>query len=198
MPANPTTIEVSDMISKKHLGLILATFAFVLIPCMSQSATVVYNRYNIHIYQSRGDWHASYANYTDPGSSHQIVPPNTPMTIDTWRNGFVIMTQAAPKRKIYFAYDDRRMNMSVATYIQTITSPKIISLEHLTPKDLEGVKDGKAMPGMTKQGVLAALGYPASHRTPSLQSNEWIYWRNRFRTLAVDFDVDGIVTQVRY
>jgi outer membrane protein assembly factor BamE (lipoprotein component of BamABCDE complex) len=47
--------------------------------------------------------------------------------------------------------------------------------------------------GMTKNGVRAALGYPATHRTPSLENQTWIYWTNRFQNYYVRFDKNGKV-----
>lgn len=162
-----------------------------------EAGQVVYNKYNIHTYDNGRDIRASYANWTDPGKGHGIVPPNTPLVIGKWRSGFTMETQTHPKKEIYFLYDDGRMRMTVADYIKAITSPAPISLEALTPLDLEGVKAGKALVGMTRQGVLTALGYPAQHRTPTLQSKEWTYWKNRFRTLVVVFDDKGVVREIR-
>lgn len=181
---------------RRILSLILAALLPLVWSIAAQAGSVVYNKYNIHYYGNNRDIKASYANWTDPGHGHGIVPPNTPMTIESWRRGFIIHTQTPPKKKIYFLFDEGRMKMNVATYIKDITAPAPISLEGLSPLDLEGVKSGKAMVGMTKDGVLTALGYPARHRTPSLQSNKWTYWKNRFTTLVVVFDDKGIVTEI--
>jgi len=163
----------------------------------AQAGGVVYNKYNIHIFSNNRDIKASYANWTDPGHGHGIIAPNTPMKIEDWHRGFIIHTQTQPKKKVYFLYDEGRMNMSVADYLKAITAPSPVSLEGLTPKDLEGVSAGRAMVGMTKDGVLTAMGYPARHRTPSLQDREWTYWKNRFTTLVVVFDDAGVVTAIR-
>jgi len=56
---------------------------------------------------------------------------------------------------------------------------------------------GQSLCRMTKQGVRVALGYPAARRTLSLEDNVWIYWHNRFQTVAVEFDPSGKVTQIR-
>ena len=40
---------------------------------------------------------------------------------------------------------------------------------------------------------MMALGYPATHRTPSLDSNTWVYWTNRFTTFEVNFNDKGLV-----
>ncbi|HDS15958.1 MAG TPA: outer membrane protein assembly factor BamE [Proteobacteria bacterium] len=82
--------------------------------------------------------------------------------------------------------------------MELILSAKPVSLKGLSEVDLKGVKAGKAYNGMTKKGVMAALGYPAAHETPSLDDNQWKYWRNRFRTVVVEFNTNGIVSNVRY
>ena len=33
---------------------------------------------------------------------------------------------------------------------------------------------------------------------PSLEGDTWIYWRNRFKTMAVEFDNDGKVKNIGY
>ena len=65
----------------------------------------------------------------------------------------------------------------------------------LSKVDQEGIKAGAAKVGMSKEGVILAIGYPPMHRTPSLQSDQWVYWRNRWATMQVVF-VDGKVSRV--
>jgi hypothetical protein len=65
----------------------------------------------------------------------------------------------------------------------------------LSPLDLDGIAKGKAMPGMTKQGVIYAIGYPPPHETPDLERDTWTYWTSRFDTIEVSF-ADGIVTAI--
>jgi hypothetical protein len=66
----------------------------------------------------------------------------------------------------------------------------------LSEKDQLGISQGKALVGMSKQGVIYAIGYPPLGATPSTDVNNWKYWFNRFNTFAVTFNADGIVTQV--
>ncbi len=67
----------------------------------------------------------------------------------------------------------------------------------LSKKDREGIKIGRAMIGMTKKGVLYAMGNPPRHVNPSLEAREWIYWRNRFKRTAISFDNKGKVTGIK-
>jgi len=48
-----------------------------------------------------------------------------------------------------------------------------------------------------KKGVRIALGYPAKHKTPSLDENTWTYWIDRFRMTAVVFGKNKRAVQIR-
>lgn len=58
--------------------------------------------------------------------------------------------------------------------------------------DQEGIQQGQVLPGMTKDALVIALGYPPEHATPTLQLEQWRYWRNRFNTVLVLFDGDKV------
>lgn len=164
----------------------------------------VYLRNNIHVQQqtSRGGdmvYRASYANYTDPGAGHLIIPVNTPVTITTASGirgkGILITTQDG--KAIQFEFNTKNMGMQPEQYFNLITSPSTTLISSLSSIDLKGIADGKAYTGMTKNGVRIALGYPAVHKTPSLESNSWTYWKNRFATTVVEFGNDGKVISIR-
>ena len=61
-------------------------------------------------------------------------------------------------------------------------------------QEQQAIKDGRVVPGMRKDAVIAAYGYPPSKFTPLLQtSNMWTYYgagRNRF---LVYFDGDKVI-----
>lgn len=54
------------------------------------------------------------------------------------------------------------------------------------------IEQGLVEPGMSKADVLLALGYPPAHRTASLESPIWTYWRNRWEVFMVYFDGDKV------
>ena len=155
-----------------------------------------YLKNNIHAQAGAHDTKASYANWTDPGTGHFVIPVNTPVEFERFRKGLVIK-DLSDGRIIYFEYNSKSMGMSAEEYIHIIASPNKLSLEGLSSIDQKGINEGKVRTGMTKNGVRIALGYPAAHKTPSLESNTWIYWRNRFRTMAVEFGDDGKVKTIR-
>ena len=60
-------------------------------------------------------------------------------------------------------------------------------IDSLTGVNRQGFKEGRILPGMTKDAVVLAAGYPPEHATPSLESNTWKYWRNKFATHSIVF-----------
>ncbi|MBU1343525.1 MAG: hypothetical protein KKE44_03110, partial [Proteobacteria bacterium] len=135
-------------------------------------------------------------NWTGPFAGHRILSPNTQINILPWRKGFIIKRMDTGQ-EIKFTFSSKHMAMDKEEYINTLFSTTKISLEGLSPLDLQGVEQGKALKGMSKQGVMTALGYPSAHMTPSLNEKEWIYWTTRFKTKAVIFDTAGKVSSVR-
>ena len=157
-----------------------------------------FNKYNIHTQgKDATNFKASYANYTDPGTGHVIIPVGTEIQVTKqgWR-GFVF-TYDSGSKKVTFEYQKKRMGMGMDEYIELITSLNPVSYSGLSKQDRKGIADGKAYKGMTRKGVMAALGYPAVHKTPSLDAKTWVYWANRFKTIAVDYDDHGKVSRVR-
>lgn len=70
-------------------------------------------------------------------------------------------------------------------------------IQQLSEIDRKGILQGKALPGMSRKGVIYALGYPPVIKTPFLDTQRWWYWYNRFNRFYVEFDENGIVTKVR-
>ena len=159
---------------------------------------VRYAKVNIHSQSKNGKaYKASYANYTNPGAGHEVIPAGTEILITKKsRKSFTFKFDNGAK-KVVFEFHKPRMGMSLDEYIDKITSLEPVSIASLSTQDKKGVADGKAYQGMSREGVMVALGYPAAHRTPSLDSTTWVYWTNRFGTLAVDFGADGLVSGVR-
>ncbi|MEN8261040.1 MAG: hypothetical protein ABFS02_10720, partial [Pseudomonadota bacterium] len=70
-----------------------------------------------------------------------------------------------------------------------------------TPRDLSRfskkvrgmIERGEVEKGMSKDAVLISLGDPPKIGTPSLESNHWRYWANRFNTFIVHFDKGRVV-----
>jgi len=71
-----------------------------------------------------------------------------------------------------------------------------VDLSVFTNDEQKSILAGEVQLGMRKSAVIAALGYPPEHKTPTLESNQWQYWSNRFNTFIVCFE-NGKVSQVQ-
>lgn len=67
----------------------------------------------------------------------------------------------------------------------------------LSSLDQQGIKEGTAKVGMTKDAVAIAMGHPPAHETPSLESDQWMYWLHRFNRVRVDFENGKVSNIVR-
>ncbi|MCP5005255.1 MAG: outer membrane protein assembly factor BamE [Planctomycetes bacterium] len=97
-----------------------------------------------------------------------------------------------------YTLDKHKSSPDFPAYVQKYFGSQCVTsdIKKLSSTDRQGIEKGVATKGMTKQGVIYAIGYPPEHRTPSNDGNEWIYWINRFKTMAVVFDSKGKVTEV--
>ena len=64
--------------------------------------------------------------------------------------------------------------------------------EKFTEKEKENIMDGTLANGMSKEAVLMTYGYPPTHRTPSLATDVWTYWKGRAGRFLVVFKDDQI------
>ncbi len=55
-------------------------------------------------------------------------------------------------------------------------------------KEIQAIKEGKLVVGMSKAAVIVAYGYPPEHVTNTLDAKKWTYWIDRFRSKEVFFD----------
>lgn len=179
--------------------IVLAVFLVTAISMLGTAvaAEELYLKYNVHTQVDRANvLKGSYANYTNPGAGHMIIPAGTKINITKKsRRGFFFSHEFSGQ-EAFVEYHQGNMGMDMDTYIALITSTSPVNLTKFSATDQKGISEGRAIVGMTREGIMTALGYPASHRTPSLEATRWIYWQNRFRTLAVDFGADGKVSSI--
>jgi len=67
----------------------------------------------------------------------------------------------------------------------------------LSDIDQKGIKRGQAIVGMSKEGVLLAMGRPPIHATPELEGDLWTYWVNRWARNVLEFDESNILKHIQ-
>ncbi len=69
-------------------------------------------------------------------------------------------------------------------------------LKKLSKFDRDGAKGGEVKVGMSKTAVFMALGLPPPHKTASLSSSTWLYWKSRTNKFRVFFGRNDKVKRV--
>ncbi|BBL71842.1 hypothetical protein [Methylogaea oryzae] len=126
----------------------------------------------------------------------QLIPVNTAVTllsIDAEKaqlklldSGQTLTIENVPK----FTKDDMQ------TAFKKIAGPAKVNLAQFSKADQANILAGQVQKGMDRKAVLAAIGYPPQHETPSLDGDNWTYWSNLFNKFIVRFKngkVDSIV-----
>jgi len=127
----------------------------------------------------------------------QIIPVCTPMRIDRVSERQAVITDLNSNVRYEYVFD-RHMRENVQQHLDLYFGAQCPQsfIQNLSPIDQQGIREGVVYPGMTKQGVVIAIGYPPSHETPTLEQDVWKYWRNRWSTFQVTF-AGGVVTGVQ-
>ncbi len=73
-----------------------------------------------------------------------------------------------------------------------LNSGEYASLSSLEKKN---IAEGTIEVGMSKKAVLRAYGYPPTHRTPTTDSDTWVFWTSRMMNYSISFS-NGILTKI--
>lgn len=61
----------------------------------------------------------------------------------------------------------------------------------MSQKEINAIRQGQIVKGMSKKAVIMSVGVPSDHKTPDLESNRWYFWLSRTRTKEICFDADA-------
>jgi len=121
----------------------------------------------------------------------------TPVTITQVSSKAAVIRDDSTGKTYQYIFHMKSMRTSQQEHLNRIFStacdPSLI--EQLSEEDQKGIDIGNVSVGMTKDGVLIAIGYPPEHETPSLENDRWKYWTNRMATFVVVFQ-DGVVVDI--
>ncbi|MDD9178884.1 MULTISPECIES: hypothetical protein [Aliivibrio] len=146
-----------------------------------QTNKPVYTLVNLHPDEKRMKLYS--VNYQQDG----LIPVCTKVNIVNVQNKR--LTFAIDGTDKQYAFDKHRSSPDFAKYLSNYFGTECNSskIKKLSTVDQQGIKKGIVTKGMTKEGVKYAIGFPPEHKTPDLNGNEWLYWKNRFNTFKVEF-----------
>lgn len=157
---------------------------------------VLYTAYNIWKHKPRSMWCINYK------VGYDIIPAGTEVKdAQVYRPAIgrptIRFTTVSDGRefRIYFnpnwhpgkTIEDYEKNMfSIKTFDQLTAG--------MSEKEIDAIKRGVVVNGMSKDAVLVSYGPPAEHETPSLEDNSWLYWTTRIIRKRICFDETGHTT----
>jgi serine/threonine protein kinase len=144
---------------------------------------------NLH---ASGDW-VSDLNY----ATDTLIPAGSPIKVEDygrWR----VFTELDGK-KIRIGLDYGRSSETLAQYIRKLTVDKDLRFRIFQfPTNIQdAIRAGRIMPGMTKEQLVMAVGFPARHETPNVNAPVWKFWYSSRIPYSVNFDEHGRVKDIQ-
>jgi hypothetical protein len=70
-------------------------------------------------------------------------------------------------------------------------------IEFLSEIDRQGIREGRAFVGMTRRGVILAMGHPPRHVNTDPNAPAFYYWKSRLKRVVILFGPDGLVSGIK-
>lgn len=151
-----------------------------------------YAQFNLHPDRARNRLYT--VNYQLPDA---MIPYCAEVELHEMNRKVLVFTEVKTGRKFQYilhkATGEPIQVSAAKTFANSCDADKV---KKMSKKDQEGIKRGRISVGMTKDGVLLAAGYPPGNRTPSLDYDQWTFWKNRWDTMIVEFNEKGVVTKI--
>lgn len=102
-----------------------------------------------------------------------ILPMCTPVQVERAGGRRVTFT-ANGQRYTYTLHRTSTANLTV--HFNRTFGAGCPDVASFSPVDQQGIRMAQPLVGMSKAGVIAAVGYPPEHRTATLEQPLWTYW----------------------
>ena len=117
-----------------------------------------------------------------------ILPICTPVRLLQAR-GRRIVFEANGQRYRYTIHRSSRIDLM--THLNRTFASPCPDIRTMSPVDQQGIQTAQPYVGMSRQGVVLALGYPPDSKTPTLEQSPWTYWGQRGE-VQVHFNGDTV------
>jgi len=155
-------------------------------PPQSAYPREAYTLVNLHPDENRARLYS--VNYQQAG----LIPLCSRVTIhEATISGLTFTVQSTGRTYEYLFH--RTLYESPEVHIGLYFGDRCQPPQNLSPVDMQGIREGKALPGMSKQAVILAIGYPPRHANPTLDADQWRYWKSRWNTILVHFQQGRVV-----
>lgn len=121
-----------------------------------------------------------------------FIPANSKVTLlGAIRQGVVIDYKG---QRIELHNISKYTGIGNTAFMERMLGKKPVNLSKFNKVERSAIAKGTVVKGMRKDAVLVSRGYPPAHATPSLETEKWRYWKNRWATMYVVFSTNGRVT----
>jgi hypothetical protein len=139
-----------------------------------------------------GSW-VSDINYVEGGK--RVIPVGTPVKVRGQGRYRINIEINGAKQSIGNDYSrDLSLDQFEQRYI--VKDDPAQKLATFPAKIREAIQNAKVMPGMTREQVFMAVGYPVSSENPSLDAKVLRFWLDSFNEFQLIFDQSGRVKEI--
>lgn len=121
-----------------------------------------------------------------------LIPINTAVTLQSMGSDEAELRLVDSGRPLTIEYVSKFTRDDMQTAFNKIVGPNKVDLSRFSAEEKTAILAGQVKQGMSKKAVLAAIGYPPQHETPSLDGDKWTYWANLFNRFIVHFKNDKV------
>lgn len=125
-----------------------------------------------------------------------LVPVNTEVEFVKVTKKRITIKIPSYNVTVHFENEEDYSGQKIEGIFQRTFGRQKVDLAGFSEEERSCIKKGIVTEGMTKDAVIKAMGYPPHHKTPTLEMDQWRYWKNRFDTMLVFFD-DGKVSAIQ-
>lgn len=150
-------------------------------------ADLVYNKVSSVNYQLQGE----------------LIPWGTEVRITRVEGRRLVFEDVAKNRRYSYEFHWKtKMTVPLADHLDRIFLKSSEELkqqvEGLSEIDKDGIYEGRVKLGMSREGVLVAIGYPPEFANPEelMSDRDWLYWVNRHSKVVISFGRDGLVNRI--
>lgn len=121
-----------------------------------------------------------------------LIPINTAVSLQAIDNSQAELRLVESGQPLSIENVPKHTVDDMQTAFKKIAGASKVDLSRFSAEEKDAILSGQVKKGMSRKAVLAAIGYPPQNETPSLNGNDWVYWKHRFDRFVVHFKNDKV------
>ena len=163
---------------------------------LSSCAGEIDSRINQNYYTKFSLHHEKGHYFTTNYNRGMLLPVNSEVVIEKVNKKVIGVEILSSGERFTIINVPKHTDENIDQAFNKIFSKAPLNLSNFSALEKRNITEGKVENGMRKEAVIAAIGYPPKIKTPTLESNEWIYWTSRFDKISITFQ-DGKVAGMK-